>query len=128
MSRKIGPRLLRVTLITLVVYLIYINYIRDSTPTNNITFELSILPEYESMKVGIRGNTEPLSWTKSIHLSREGTNYKTRIEFPQANEEVRFKFVIEQPGKALELESIEYRSLNLKASNNDVMSFRWNQE
>ncbi len=50
--------------------------------------------------VGVRGDTAPLSWERSLPLKDDDGNgvYSARLDFPDGTEEVGYKVVIESPG------------------------------
>ena len=78
-----------------------------------VTFTLEGLPQITDQKVGIRGNLPPLSWSKSMALSKKGDSYTIDINFPEYNEELEFKFVLFTNDKNPTWEHLQNRTLTL---------------
>ena len=94
-----------------------------------ITFNLEGLSHSIDQKVGIRGNTSPLDWSKTIALNKTDENYTIDLEFPLSEKEIEFKFVLFTDDKNPTWETIENRTLILPAKG-EKQSYNniWNRE
>lgn len=89
---------------------------------NSVEFIVTDIPP-NVMNVGIRGNVEPLSWERSIIMTRRANNFRIKLEFAEDIEQVEFKFVTFTDDKNPTWESTENRTLNLKL--NQVTTSIW---
>lgn len=94
-----------------------------------ITFNLDGLPNGADQIVGIRGNTLPLDWSKSIALNKANKNYTIELEFPFSDRDIEFKFVIFTDDNNHTWETIENRTFTLPAiGENQNSNNTWNRE
>jgi C-terminal processing protease CtpA/Prc len=94
-----------------------------------ITFNLESLPHVADQKVGIRGDTFPLDWSKSIVLNKTDENYTIDLEFPFSKKEIEFKFVTFSDDNNPTWETIANRTLILQAiGKNKTSNNKWNRE
>lgn len=91
-----------------------------------VTFEIVDLPKSNFDQVGIRGNTLPLSWDKTIFLDKTERGYLKEIYFDKNVENIEYKFVIDT-GNAIVWEKIANRS-EILSKNFNTFSSVWNQE
>ena len=76
--------------------------------------------------VGIRGNSEPLSWERSIIMTRRTNDFRIKLEFPANVKNIEFKFVTFSDDKNPTWESAENRTLTL--TKNLTSKSSWNVE
>ena len=91
-----------------------------------VTFEVSDIPAEGSQYIGIRGNTTPLSWEKTIFLNKKDTNYAKVLKFDTGIESIEYKFVLDN-GKDVQWEGIQNRNESIRTGNHFFKS-KWNQE
>ncbi|MEM9547819.1 MAG: S41 family peptidase [Bacteroidota bacterium] len=80
-----------------------------------VTFHLDATGIKDNSIVGIRGNTSPLKWDKSLKMRRNTDNYSIEISFDESVSTIEFKYVIEKK-KDVQWEYTENRVLNLDDS------------
>lgn len=91
-------------------------------------FQLTdIPPGLQKAFVGIRGDQAPLSWEKSIPLTRQGGHFVISIDFPQDLERVAFKFVLYDEDQNPLWEGIENRSLDLGTESEVTYEGQWDE-
>ena len=91
----------------------------------NVEFVVTDLPPLNNRKVGLRGDTSPMSWDKSIPLEKKGDSYQVKLEFPDATKRIEYKFVLFGNKNNPTWEGIQNRSLEL--NNEDLVSTqKWN--
>lgn len=90
------------------------------------TLELSGIP-LESSDYGIRGNAFPLSWDKSVPLTKTDEGYTVTLTFPEETNEVEFKFVYRTNDQVV-WEGIDNRKLVLPGAGQISEQFNWSQE
>lgn len=78
-----------------------------------VEFRLTGLSDSAIEEVGIRGNSAPLSWEKTIVLNKDGDEFVGTIEFTDISSEIEFKFVHSTTSGDLIWESTENRALVL---------------
>lgn len=91
------------------------------------TLLLSELPQGKFTELGIRGSVLPLSWNKSIPLSKSDEGYTVTLTFPEEAEVVEFKFLYHTRGE-LVWEGIDNRRLNLPTTGEISELYSWDQE
>lgn len=94
----------------------------------SVRFEVSDIPYGMEKYVGIRGDTPPLSWEKTIFLTydEERKHYWTIQEFPDAINKIEYKFVLDKKG-GIDWEGINNRAEILNGSEFGFQS-EWNTE
>ncbi|MFN7115545.1 MAG: S41 family peptidase [Saprospiraceae bacterium] len=60
-----------------------------------ITFSLAKVPVSAGQRVGIRGNTAPLSWEKSLILQSNNDLFSIALSFTNAQKLIEYKYVLE---------------------------------
>lgn len=78
--------------------------------------------------VGIRGNTAPLSWERSVIMSRRTDNFRIKLDFPENTETIEFKFVTFTDDKNPTWEGTENRTLTLTKADNLTYTAIWDLE
>lgn len=91
-----------------------------------VTFEVSDIPAEGSQYIGIRGDTAPLSWEKTIFLTKKDTTYAKVLKFDTGIERVEYKFVIDND-KDIQWEGIQNRGEIIRRGN-QLFKSKWNQE
>lgn len=101
----------------------------NCTAQKSITFEVDEMPTNTNPKhVGVRGDTPPLSWEKTIFLnsSTAGSSFETSVEFSDSIDKIEYKFVIDD-GENVVWEGIGNRSETLNAEKQRFIS-EWDTE
>ncbi len=93
-----------------------------------VKFILNDLANISEKKVGIRGNTYPLDWSKSLQLLEVDEKYIIEIEFPINTSEIEFKFVLFDDDRNPTWETSRNRSEILGAKNELISIHQWNVE
>ncbi|MFK7950337.1 MAG: S41 family peptidase [Saprospiraceae bacterium] len=78
--------------------------------------------------VGIRGNSKPLSWERSIIMSRRTNNFRIKLEFPEDSQKIEFKFVTFTDDKNPTWEGTQNRILQLAKADKMTYEAVWNVE
>ncbi|MGC6432539.1 MAG: hypothetical protein ACON5F_15955 [Jejuia sp.] len=67
----------------------------QTTHPKTILFKLDMRSETDLSKVGIRGNTSPLSWNETFYLTDNNNDsiYEGEIQLNSASYDIEFKFV-----------------------------------
>lgn len=89
-----------------------------------VHFQVEIPAKLTDLKIGIRGNLPPLSWDKTIYLTKADSNvFETKQTFNSSIKNLEYKYVVE--GKSLEWElnkglnrNLEYRYHPVEKWNN----------
>ncbi|MEM9933521.1 MAG: S41 family peptidase [Bacteroidota bacterium] len=92
-----------------------------------VTFVLEEQPSEHSKYIGIRGDTPPLSWDKTIHIPKTDEGYKITLEFSPTSQEIAFKFV-QDHAENLVWENLQNRSLKIYPDSSIISTYQWNQE
>ena len=100
-------------ILPIVVIILQISYVQD-THSKRITFQVDMSKVDSPERVGIRGNTPPLSWDKTYYLKDENKNhiYENTLEFDVAQNTIQFKFV--NNNDSFELECTNNRNVTLE--------------
>ncbi|WP_282043471.1 S41 family peptidase [Winogradskyella flava] len=91
-----------------------------------IQFEITDIPQSKSKYIGLRGDTYPLSWDKTLFLEKKGEFYCKSIKFKNDVTKIEYKYVLDD-GTNVEWESIQNRH---EFITNEKQSFKskWNVE
>lgn len=93
-----------------------------------VTFRVAEIPIGEAAFVGIRGDTEPLSWYESMKMEKRGDTYYLPVTFPAGTHDIEFKFVLfDEKGEPI-WENIDNRTLQFKEEREVSYSGNWNEE
>lgn len=103
-------------------------FIQTGNSQTAVEFILTGIPEEGHSKVGIRGNTYPLDWNKSIELKQTGENYSVKLEFPEMISDIEFKFVLFNDDSNPTWESTSNRSEVFANRDALISEHRWNVE
>lgn len=102
--------------------------IQCSIAQTTVQFIVTELPELEGKKVGVRGDSFPFSWEKSIPLEKKGNSFSIQVDFPESVSEIEFKFVFFDDDSNPTWESISNRS-EVFGINKELTSLhQWNVE
>ena len=93
-----------------------------------VEFVVSEIPSTDFDKVGIRGNSFPLSWQKSLELKKSGEAYSISLDFSEDTKEIEFKFVLFNEDEEIEWEGIENRVLRIDETQKLISKNEWNTE
>lgn len=102
-------------------------FLAQNLPAQNLTFSLSDYPTLENQRIGIRGNTPPLAWDKSVFLDE---NDQISLSFAEEIEFFEYKFVLENDKRQTvwELNSDGNRMLALRGEMPPRIDHKWNQQ
>lgn len=93
-----------------------------------VTFRITNLPEDQGKNVGIRGNTYPLDWGKSILTGGNDSVREVTLTFPQNTGKIEFKFVTFDKDQNPTWENISNRELLPGEEGTLISQNIWNQE
>ncbi len=93
---------------------------------NQVTFEVAEIPSEGAQYIGLRGDTSPLSWEKTIFLDTKDGRNTTTLSFEASVTNIQYKFVLDN-GKEVQWEGISNRQEPLK-SGKQSFSSTWNSE
>lgn len=93
-----------------------------------VEFRLTGLSDSAVEEVGIRGNSAPLSWERTIVLNKDGDEFVGTIEFTDIRGEIEFKFVYSTSSGDLVWETTENRVLVLSADETITSESTWDVE
>lgn len=93
-----------------------------------VSFVVTEVPEEAGKNVGIRGNTAPLDWGKSIPLKKTEKGYSVTLDFVTGNSDLEFKFVRYTDDTKPEWEGTQNRVLALVPDTALYSENRWDQE
>ena len=94
----------------------------------SVEFIVTDLPSNLSQSVGLRGNTPPLSWEKSIPMSPLQDTYRVTINFPKEVSNIEFKFVLFDERGEVRWEGTQNRTLDLKQKAKIISTHQWDVE
>jgi C-terminal processing protease CtpA/Prc len=109
----------------ILLFVLWINMLAFSIAQTKIQFVIENLPEHNSLKVGIRGNTAPLSWKESLPLVQKGNFYEIEIPFAETVEKVEYKFVLFNDDNSPTWEAIENRFFDIKHLKDTKIVGQW---
>ena len=90
----------------------------------SVEFIVNDPPPLNKQQVGLRGDTPPLSWQKSIPLEQKGNSYSVSLDFPESVEQIEFKFVLFDNKDNPNWEGIQNRTLKL-AGDQLISTNKW---
>lgn len=95
-------------------------------PAQSLSFQLADYPELNKQRIGIRGNTPPLSWDQSLFLDKDA---QINLNFAEGTEVVEYKFVLEdKKGEVVwELRSDGNRMLFLGENMPESIEHQWDK-
>lgn len=111
------------------VYIFLILILKNNSEAQTIVkFKLVGLPEMGIESVGIRGDSDPLSWDKTVQINRYGNEFVGSVEFNESETELEFKFVYSTSSGDLVWENTENRALILSPGETVISENIWNVE
>ncbi|MFK7925456.1 MAG: S41 family peptidase [Bacteroidia bacterium] len=110
-----------------ILSLLFMLLLAQNLQAQSLTFSLSDYPSLKNQRIGIRGNTAPLAWDKSVFLNK---NDQISLIFAEEVEFVEYKFVLEDDkGQTIwELSSDGNRMLTLGGEIPTRIEHKWNQQ
>ncbi len=92
-----------------------------------VTFKITDVPVKDLKYIGLRGDTAPLSWEKTIFLDRNGNDYTKSLNFSKDLSKIEYKFVLDKGKEDIEWESIPNRSEVINEEKH-LFTSKWNIE
>ena len=92
-----------------------------------VNFQLKCPPASSYKYVGIRGNTPPLSWEKSMILKPEEGVFTTSLSFAPSSKTIEYKYVLFDKDQAPVWESLDNRKLKLVEEANLTLEETWDK-
>lgn len=93
-----------------------------------VTFLLKNLPSNNQLKVGIRGDQAPLSWSSSMEMQAIEDYYQVEIAFDEAIQNIEFKFVLFDAQDEATWETNDNRTLILQGESQLISEHEWDVE
>ena len=106
---------------------ILLSFTSHVSAQSSVTFWVRDIP-LDAPQVGIRGDTPPLSWQRSIPLEKTAQGYRVSLSFPASSKVVEFKFVLFQNDEEPTWESNQNRTVSLQEGQEITSQNIWNTE
>ena len=109
----------------LIIVLIVVACFESLYAQNSVEFQLTDFPVKTGFTIGIRGDTQPLTWENSIKMVLSDSLYIANLDFPNEAEQIEFKFVLEDnTGNAI-WETIDNRTLMVLKDGKTISVNQW---
>ena len=111
-------------------YLIFLVLLLSGTyvySQTSVTFTVTGAASSKYKTIGIRGDQLPLSWERSMPLTKEGDQYKGTIVLDADIDQLQFKYVRYNSDKKVVWESLPNRVIRLDGQSTVEVSHRWDE-
>lgn len=112
----------------LIIVLIVVACFESLCAQNSVEFQLTDFPVKTGFTIGIRGDTQPLTWENSIEMGLTDSLCMANVDFPNEADQIEFKFVLEDNKGNVIWETNENRTLKLLKDGKTISLNQWDVE